>query len=375
MLEKSFVEKMPKLGFGLMRLPRTDKENDVIDIEQTATMANMFLDAGLVYLDSAYVYKGSEDAARLAITSRHSRDSYYITSKLNANVAKDVEDAKNQINVSLEREGVDYIDFYLLHAISDNNIARYEEWNLFEYVKELKEMGKIKHYGFSFHGTAKLLDKILTEHDDVEFVQLQINYADWNNPSVDSKGVYEVARKHNKPIVVMEPIKGGTLANPPQQVAELLKKANPNASLASWAVRFVASLPGVMVVLSGMSNIEQMQDNLSYMSDFKPLSEEESKVIQQAMDILQSIEQIPCTGCHYCTEGCPMQIQIPDIFTAMNFELIYKNTAGAKQRYENATREPHGKASACVKCGQCEMQCPQHIQIRDWLDKVAQTLE
>lgn len=375
MLEKSFVEKMPKLGFGLMRLPRTDKENDVIDIEQTATMANMFLDAGLMYLDSAYVYKGSEDAARLAITSRHSRDSYYITSKLNANVAKDVEDAKNQINVSLEREGVDYIDFYLLHAISDNNIARYEEWNLFEYVKELKEMGKIKHYGFSFHGTAKLLDKILTEHDDVEFVQLQINYADWNNPSVDSKGVYEVARKHNKPIVVMEPIKGGTLANPPQQVAELLKKANPNASLASWAVRFVASLPGVMVVLSGMSNIEQMQDNLSYMSDFKPLSEEESKVIQQAMDILQSIEQIPCTGCHYCTEGCPMQIQIPDIFTAMNFELIYKNTAGAKQRYENATREPHGKASACVKCGQCEMQCPQHIQIRDWLDKVAQTLE
>ncbi len=366
---------MPKLGFGLMRLPRTDKENDVIDIEQTATMANMFLDAGLVYLDSAYVYKGSEDAARQAITSRHSRDSYYITSKLNANVAKDVEDAKNQINVSLEREGVDYIDFYLLHAISDNNIARYEEWNLFEYVKELKEMGKIKHYGFSFHGTAKLLDKILTEHDDVEFVQLQINYADWNNPSVDSKGVYEVARKHNKPIVVMEPIKGGTLANPPQQVADLLKKANPNASLASWAVRFVASLPGVMVVLSGMSNIEQMQDNLSYMSDFKPLSEEESKVIQQAMDILQSIEQIPCTGCHYCTEGCPMQIQIPDIFTAMNFELIYKNTAGAKQRYENATREPHGKASACVKCGQCEMQCPQHIQIRDWLDKVAQTLE
>ncbi len=375
MLEKSFVENMPKLGFGLMRLPRTDKENDVIDIEQTATMANMFLDGGLKYFDSAYVYKGSEDAARQAITSRHSRESYYITSKLNANVAKDVDDAKNQINVSLEREGVDYIDFYLLHAISDNNISRYEEWNLFEYVKELKEMGKIKHYGFSFHGTAKLLDKILTEHDDVEFVQLQINYADWNNPSVDSKGVYEVARKHNKPIVVMEPIKGGTLANPPEQVRELLTKANPNASLASWAVRFVASLPGVMVVLSGMSNIEQMQDNLSYMSDFKPLSEEEQKVIQEAMDILQSIEQIPCTGCHYCTEGCPMQIQIPDIFTAMNLELIYKKTEDAKHRYENATRDPHGKASACVKCGQCEMQCPQHIQIRSWLEKVAQTLE
>ncbi len=375
MLEKEFVEKMPKLGFGLMRLPREDEENDVIDIEQTATMANMFLDGGLKYLDSAYVYKGSEDAARKAITSRHKREEYYITSKLNASVANTIEDAKNQIYVSLEREGVDYIDFYLLHAISERNIQKYEEWNLFEYVKELKEKGLIKHYGFSFHGTAKLLDQLLTEHDDVEFVQLQLNYADWNNPSVDSKGVYEVARKHNKPIVVMEPIKGGTLANPPKPVADLLKKANPNASLASWAVRFVASLPGIMVVLSGMSNIEQMQDNLSYMSDFKPLSQEEQKVIEQAMDILQSIEQIPCTGCHYCTEGCPMKIQIPDIFAAMNFELIYNNTARAKDRYESAVKEPHGKASSCIKCGQCEMQCPQHIQIREWLERVAQTLE
>lgn len=375
MLEKEFVEKMPKLGFGLMRLPREDEENDVIDIEQTATMANMFLDGGLKYLDSAYVYKGSEDAARKAITSRHAREEYYITSKLNASVANTIEDAKNQIYVSLEREGVDYIDFYLLHAISERNIQKYEEWNLFEYVKELKEKGLIKHYGFSFHGTAKLLDQLLTEHDDVEFVQLQLNYADWNNPSVDSKGVYEVARKHNKPIVVMEPIKGGTLANPPKPVADLLKKANPNASLASWAVRFVASLPGIMVVLSGMSNIEQMQDNLSYMSDFKPLSQEEQKVIEQAMDILQSIEQIPCTGCHYCTEGCPMKIQIPDVFAAMNFELIYNNTDRAKDRYESAVKEPHGKASSCIKCGQCEMQCPQHIQIREWLERVAQTLE
>lgn len=375
MLEKEIVEKMPKLGFGLMRLPREDEEKDVIDIEQTATMANMFLDGGLKYFDSAYVYKGSEDAARKAITSRHAREEYFITSKLNASVANSEEDAKNQIYVSLEREGVDYIDFYLLHAISERNIQKYEEWNLFEYVKELKEKGLIKHYGFSFHGTAKLLDQLLTEHDDVEFVQLQLNYADWNNPSVDSKGVYEVARKHNKPIVVMEPIKGGTLANPPKPVAELLKKANPDASLASWAVRFVASLPGIMVVLSGMSNIEQMQDNLSYMSDFKPLSQEEQKVIEQAMDILQSIEQIPCTGCHYCTEGCPMKIQIPDVFAAMNFELIYNNTTGAKSRYESATKEPHGKASSCIKCGQCEMQCPQHIQIREWLERVAQTLE
>lgn len=375
MLDEKFVESMPKLGFGLMRLPRADVEKDIIDIDHTEKMANLFLESGLKYLDSAYVYNGSEEAARKAITSKHPRESYYITSKLNVNVAKTVEEAKNQINISLEREGVDYLDFYLLHAINDTSIEKYEEWNLFEYVKELKEMGKIKHYGFSFHGSAKGLDDILTRHEDVEFVQLQINYADWNNPSIDSKGVYEVARKHNKPIIVMEPIKGGTLANPPKPVQDLLKSANPDASLASWAVRFVASLPGVMVVLSGMSNMEQMEDNLSYMKDFKPLSQEEQKTIEQAMEILASIEQIPCTSCHYCTDGCPMKIQIPNIFSAMNLELIYGNTDGAKRNYDFATKGDHGKASDCIKCGQCEIQCPQHIQIRDWLDKVSETLE
>ncbi len=184
-----------------------------------------------------------------------------------------------------------------------------------------------------------------------------------------------MACKHNKPIIVMEPIKGGTLANPPKEVADLLRNANPNASLASWAIRFAASLPGVMTVLSGMSDIEQMADNLSYMSDFKPLNKEENEVIEKAMEILQSIDQIPCTSCHYCTGGCPMKIQIPDIFSAMNIELVYQNTNGAKTKYNWATNNSHGKASACIKCGQCEIQCPQHIKIRDWLDKVAATLE
>lgn len=375
MLDEKFVEEMPKLGFGLMRLPRIDKEKDIIDVEQTAKMADMFLDAGLKYFDTAYVYNGSEEAARKAITSRHSRDSYYITSKLFVNAAKNEEEAKNEINVSLEREGVDYIDFYLLHAINDSNYATYDKWNLWEYVKQLQKEGKIRHYGFSFHGSPEVLDKLLTEHEDVDFVQLQINYADWNNPTVQSKGVYEVARKHNKPIVVMEPVKGGTLANPPKPVAELLKKADPNASYASWAVRFVASLPGIMVVLSGMSNVEQMQDNISYMGDFKPLNEEEKKVIEEAMRILESIDQIPCTACHYCTDGCPKKIQIPDIFGAMNRYMIYEDLDGAKDRYASAVKEPHAKASECVKCGQCEKQCPQHIHIREWLGKAAQTLE
>lgn len=375
MLDEEFVKNMPKLGFGLMRLPRSDKEKDIIDVEQTAQMANMFLDAGLKYFDTAYVYNGSEEAARKAITSRHPRDSYYITSKLFVNAAKTEEEARNEINVSLKREGVDYIDFYLLHALDDSNYKKYDEWHLWDYVKQLKEEGKIRHYGFSFHGTPALLDQLLTDHPDTDFVQLQINYADWNNPSVQSKGVYEVARKHNKPIVVMEPVKGGTLANPPKPVADLLKKADPDASYASWAVRFVASLPGIMVVLSGMSNVEQMQDNLSYMKDFRPLNEEEKKVIEQAMKMLAEFDQIPCTACHYCTGGCPKRIQIPDIFTAMNYKLIYDNMESAKRQYGFATQAPHAKASECVKCGQCEKQCPQHIHIREWLDRAAEEFE
>ena len=209
----------------------------------------------------------------------------------------------------------------------------------------------------------------------MEFVQLQINYADWENPAVQSRRCYEVARKHGKPVIIMEPVKGGMLANPPESVANILKAAEPDSSVASWAVRFAANLEGVITVLSGMSNVEQMQDNLSYMSDFKPLNEEEQKVIEEAMRILESIDQIPCTACHYCTDGCPKKIQIPDIFSAMNRYMIYEDLAGAKDRYANATKEPHAKASECVKCGQCERQCPQHIHIREWLDKVAETLE
>ncbi|MCH3961537.1 MAG: aldo/keto reductase [Solobacterium sp.] len=377
MLDESFVKGMPKLGFGLMRLPRADKEKDIIDVDQTAQMADLFFQSGLKYCDSAYVYPGSEEAAREAIVKRHPRDSFYITSKLNVN-AKGVNDeasAKAEFNESLKREGVDYINFYLLHALGKQNIQRFDDWHLWDYVKELKEQGKIKHYGFSFHDTPEFLDELLTKHPDAEFVQLQINYADWNNPAIRSRECYEVARKHGKPIIVMEPIKGGTLANPPKPVADLLKKENPAASCASWAVRFVASLPGIMVVLSGMSNVEQMQDNTSFMGDFKPLSAHEQEVIAQAQEILAGIHQIPCTKCHYCTGGCPMKINIPDLFAAMNMKLVYGNIERAKQSYARDTGEGHGRASDCVQCGQCEMQCPQHIEIRSWLKQIAETLE
>ena len=360
-----------------MRLPRSDKEKDIIDTEQTSQMVDRFLDAGLTYFDSAYVYNGSEEAAKACLTSRHPRDSYFITSKINVNAkgVVDAEGAKAELAESLRREGVDYIDFYLLHALSKNNIKKYDDWGIWEFVKEAKEKGLIRHYGFSFHDTPEFLDELLTKHPDVEFVQLQINYADWENPSVQSRGCYEVACKHNKPIIVMEPIKGGTLANPPKAVAELLKKADPEASYASWAIRFVASLPGVMTVLSGMSDMAQMEDNVSYMSDFKPLSEEEQKVIAQAQDILKNIDQIPCTGCRYCVGGCPKKINIPSLFTAMNLNLIFDQFEKGKQRYQNETQGEHGKASDCIRCGQCEIQCPQHIEIRSWLEKTAETFE
>ncbi|MCF0108796.1 MAG: aldo/keto reductase [Erysipelotrichaceae bacterium] len=375
MLDEKFVKDMPKFGFGLMRLPKVEGSEGEIDVEQVATMANMFFDAGFRYCDTAYVYAGSEVASNKAIVSRHDRDSFYITSKINVNAAKDAESCKAELDESLKRLGTDHIDFYLLHAISRNSIDRFEDWGIWDFVKQAKEEGKIRHYGFSFHDSAAFLDELLTRHPDVEFVQLQINYADWNNPIVESGKCYEVARKHNKPIIVMEPVKGGALANPPKPVADILHKANPNVSYASWAIRFVASLPGVMVVLSGMSNIAQMEDNLSFMKDFQPLSEEEQEVVKQAREALEAIDQVPCTACKYCVEGCPMQIRIPDIFRAMNSALIYGNVERAKASYKDCVDEGHAKASECIKCGQCENQCPQHIEIRNWLDKVAETLE
>ena len=371
-MREFFGQNMPALGFGCMRLPR--KEDGTIDVEQCKVMTDTFLNAGLKYFDTAYVYEGSEDAVRQMLVERHDRSEYYLTSKLNARVAKDEEDAKNQLKVSLERTGAGYFDFYLLHAMNKDNYPTYEKYHLFDYVKEAKEKGLVKHWGFSFHDTPETLDKILTEHPDTEFVQLQINYADWDAPNVQSRRCYEVARKHGKPVVVMEPIKGGTLANPPESVVKLFKDFNPEASVASWAVRFVASKEGIMTVLSGMSSIAQMEDNVSYMADFKPLSEEESAIIEKAQEILRNIPQIPCTGCQYCTPGCPMQISIPNIFNAMNMDMIYGKSEDAKRGYERATSNG-GKASECIHCLQCEGACPQHIEITKLLEEAAARYE
>ncbi len=366
-----FGKEVPKLGFGLMRLP---KEEECIEIEQVKHMVDLFMDAGFTYFDTAYVYQGSEAAAKKALVERHPRDSYTLASKLNAGVAENEEEAKKQLQTSLERTGAGYFDYYLLHALMEDNYKKYEEYGLWDFVKEQKAKGLIRHIGFSFHGGPQLLDKLLLEHPEVEFVQLQINYADWENPAIASRANYEVARKHGKPIVIMEPVKGGSLAEPSEEIDRMFKAYHPEQSDASWAVRFAASLDGIITVLSGMSNTEQMEDNLSYMKEFQPLNEEEQKIIQQAQRVLGQSSTIPCTACHYCTEGCPKQIPIPEIFSAMNKQLGNGQMAEAVNDYQKAT-ESKGKASACIGCRQCEHACPQHLEIVDYLKQCAEALE
>ncbi len=366
-----FGKETPKLGFGLMRLPKKGLRTD---IEQVKKMVDLFMEAGFTYFDTAFVYGTSEQDIKKALVDRYPRDSYTLATKLNAfMMCHDEKSAKEQFYKSLERTGAGYFDYYLLHALMDLNYKKYDKYHIWDFVKEQKEKGLIKNFGFSFHAGPELLDKLLTEHPEVDFIQLQLNYADWNDPTVNSRLNYEMARKHGKSIVVMEPVKGGKLADPPKEVKKLFSAYAPDMSPASWAIRFVASLDGIITVLSGMSNIAQMEDNLSYMKNFKPLNEEEQKIIREAQKILRRSAEIPCTACHYCTDGCPKQIPIPDIFAAANLQLGNGQTAQAKERY-SAITEGH-RASDCIGCKQCENACPQHLKITEFLKQCAEMLE
>lgn len=371
-MEKYFGESTSKLGFGLMRLPKNSAGK--IDIEQTKKMVDAFMDAGLNYFDTAYVYDSgdSERAAKEALVDRYPRESFTLATKLCSWMsAHDEKSAKNQFYTSLERTGAGYFDYYLLHALQAGNYKKYDEYHIWDFVKEQKEKGLIKHWGFSFHAGPDILDEILTAHPDAEFVQFQLNYADWENPDVTARANYEVARKHGKSIVVMEPVKGGALAEPPKPVQKILKEAVPDASFASWAIRYAASLDGIITVLSGMSNMAQMKDNLSYMKDFKPLNEKEQTAIQKAQEEINGIKSIPCTGCHYCTAGCPKHIPIPEIFAARNKQLVWGQLEEGNSAYAQAV-ENAGKASDCIACGQCEKACPQQIKVIEKLKDCAE---
>lgn len=373
MSENYLGKEIKKLGFGMMRLPMN---GDAIDIEQTKKMVDSYMKKGFTYIDTAYPYLDghSEGAVKQAVTDRYPREAFQLATKMPIWCVKEKADVQKIFNEQLLRTGAGYFDFYLLHALDRDKAVKYEEFGAWDFVKEQKEKGLIKHYGFSFHDTADCLDELLTKHPDAEFVQLQINYCDWEDSIIQSGKCYEVARKHNKPVIIMEPVKGGTLASMAPELEEVFKKANSEISVASWALRYAASLDGIITVLSGMSNMEQMEDNLSYMADFKPLSEEERKVIDEVNAKMKSMPLIPCTNCQYCMEQCPQNIQIPSIFKECNNNATFKDLEGAKNSYRMLTSEG-AKASECLQCGICEGRCPQHIKIIDELKKAAELFE
>lgn len=365
-----------KLGFGLMRLPLVDASDAAsIDLEQTKQMVDTFLEQGFTYFDTAWMYCGfaSENAAKEALVERHPRDSYTLATKLHAGFLQGKEDRDRIFEEQRKKTGVEYFDYYLLHDIGYDHYKIYNELDCFTWLKEKKEQGLVKHIGFSYHDNAELLDQVLTEHTEMEFVQLQINYLDWDSEGIQSRKCYETAVKHNIPVIVMEPVKGGTLANVPEPVEEMLKGYNQEASVASWAIRFAASLENVVMVLSGMSNMEQLQDNLSYMKELVPLNDEEQRLIGKAVDIINGNIAIPCTACEYCVEGCPKKIAIPKYFSLYNAdkqEVKEKGWTPQGEYYDRLTNI-FGKAGDCIACGQCEKACPQHLPIIKHLREVA----
>lgn len=367
-----------KLGFGLMRLPLTDaNDKGSIDIEALKEMVDTFMERGFTYFDTAWMYCAfkSENAIKEALVDRYPRDRYTLTTKLHASYLKTKEDRDRIFEEQRQKTGVDYFDYYLIHAIDQELYPIYNEMDCFNWLIEKKKQGLVKHIGFSYHDSAEFLDQVLTEHPEMEFVQLQLNYLDWESKEVQSRKCYEVAKKHEKPVIVMEPVKGGTLANVPEEVKDMFESYHPDQSVPSWAIRFVASLDNVAMVLSGMSNMEQVLDNTSYMADFVPMNDEEQALVDKAAEMIKDSIAIPCTGCSYCTEGCPRSIVIPDQFSIYNKSKRGEIAdAEALSEYQKLT-ESSGKASECLACGQCEAACPQHLEIINYLKDVAKCME
>lgn len=375
----AFDEVQGKLGFGLMRLPKVeDASGERIDLGQVERMVDAFLDAGLTYFDTAYVYHDgqSERVAREALVERHPREAFTLATKLPAWKLEKPEDMQRIFDEQLERTGAGFFDYYLLHNVADEHIGVYERMGAWEWAQRLRDEGLIRHLGFSFHDTADVLDRLLTEHPEVEFVQLQINYLDWDHDVVQSGACYEVAERHGVPVVVMEPVKGGTLAKLPEDVAAPLTALDASASQASWALRFAASLSQVKMVLSGMSTEAQMADNLATLapSAFKPLTQEERDALHEVVSRYTSVETVGCTACRYCTPGCPQGIDIPAIISCVNNRRRYRD-GRSEMAYQRALTAGSARASACIACGQCESACPQHLPIIEVLKEAAEAFD
>ncbi len=359
-------------GFGVMRLPMVD---GTVDTEQTSQMVDEFMNAGFNYFDTAHGYLDgqSETTLRTCLTSRYPRESYVLVDKLTMSFFERKEEIRPLFESQLEACGVDYFDIYLMHSQGRENFKHFKCCHAYETAFALKDEGKVRHVGISFHDTPEVLEQILTEYPQIEVVQIQFNYLDYEDPAVQSRAVWEVCRRFDKPVIVMEPVKGGNLANLPDEAAAILDELG-GGSAASYAIRFAASQPGMMMTLSGMSDLSQMRDNLSYMRDFRPLDEREREAVGRVCEVFRKMNLISCTACHYCTAGCPMHIPIPDLFATMNAKQIHHDW-NADYYYNEVHTVDGGKASSCIKCGKCEKACPQHLPIRDLLEDVAAEFE
>lgn len=370
---------MKKLGFGFMRLPLLD-ENDrkSVDFSMVQNMVDIFMENGFTYFDTARPYHDgiSEVAIGKCVASRYPREKFFLTNKLTMEYISEPGKMQDFFDEQLKLCNVEYFDNYMLHNIGEVNYKRAESMGAFEFIEIMKAQGKTKEIGFSFHADPELLEQILTKYPNVDYVQLQVNYVDWDSKSIQSRKCCEAAEKHGKKIVVMEPVKGGTLAQLPPQAEQILTDYQPDMSTASWAIRFAASQKNIFTVLSGMSNIAQLQDNISYMADFKPLDQKEYQLIMQIADMINEAVVIPCTACGYCVKGCPQHINIPKCFALYNTDMQYKENFFSPQWifYNNAFDEKN-RASACIGCGQCEKACPQHIPVTKWLKEVAKKFE